>query len=335
MGEAQMGAGRIGATIGIEATGLTRAFGKDVRAVDGIDLSIERGEIYGFLGPNGAGKSTTVHLLTTLLPLTGGRARVGGYDVTRQPGRVREIIGVAMQDIALDPVLTGLEHVKLQAALHGLSRAERVSRGGELIAAVGLTAVAGRRTSTYSGGMKRRLELALALLHRPSVLFLDEPTNGLDVPSREALWEQVRKLAHEDGVTVFLTTQYLEEADQLADRVGIMDSGRIVAEASPAALKAEIGQSTIDLVPADTADLAAMEQTLAGVGTPVASRPGTLAVRVGNPTGALVDIVGILRTHGLGVDHIGVRAPTLNDVFLAKTGRLLEGAAGEPEEAVA
>ena len=225
----------------IEAIELTREFKKGPRAVDGIDLRVEPGEVYGFLVPNGAGKSTAVHMLTTLLPPTSGTARVAGHDVVSSGPAVRAAIGAALQEAALDPFLTGREHMKLQTALHGLRGAEGRERADRLIARVGLTDAADRRVGGYSGGMKRRLDLALALVHAPRILFLDEPTTGLDLQSRSALWEEVQGLASDRGVTVFLTTQYLEEADVLADRVGIIDRGRIVAEGTPEALKAEMG----------------------------------------------------------------------------------------------
>src|SRR5438552_1235840 len=207
----------------IEAEKLVREFKKGPRAVDGIDLRVEPGEIYGFLGPNGAGKSTTVLMLTTLLPPTAGAARVAGYDVVHEGQEVRATIGAALQEAALDGLLTGREHLRLQATLQALPRAERRARADELLGRVGLVEAADRKVKGYSGGMKRRLDLALALVHRPRVLFLDEPTTGLDPQSRSALWTEVGRLAREDGVTVFLTTQYLEEADVLADRVGIND----------------------------------------------------------------------------------------------------------------
>src|SRR5688572_17180174 len=209
----------------IEATELVREFKKGPRAVDGIDLRVEPGEVYGFLGPNGAGKSTTVHMLTTLLPPTSGTARVGGHDVVREGPEVRAAIGAALQEAALDPFLTGAEHLKLQTALHGMRGAEGKRRSAELLTRVGLTQAADRKVGGYSGGMKRRLDLALALVHQPRILFLDEPTTGLDPQSRSALWDEVQRLATESGVTVFLTTQYLEEADVLADRIGIIDHG--------------------------------------------------------------------------------------------------------------
>src|SRR2546425_660678 len=226
----------------IEAEGLVRQSRKGPRAVDGIDLHVDPGEIYGFLGPNGAGKSTTVHMLTTLLPPTAGSARVAGFDIVHEGPQVRRAIGAALQEAALDPLLTGREHLRLQCALHGISRAERRSRAEELLHRVGLSQAADRKVKGYSGGMKRRLDLALALVHRPKILFLDEPTTGLDVQSRSALWLEVARLAREEGVTVFLTTQYLEEADALAGRVGIIDHGRIVAEGTPDELKGQIGR---------------------------------------------------------------------------------------------
>src|SRR5438477_3786395 len=235
----------------IEASALGREFKKGPRAVDGIDLHVAPGEIYGFLGPNGAGKSTTTLMLTTLLPPTAGRARVAGYDVVQEGARVRAAIGAALQEAALGPYLTGREHMRLQTALHGLPRAERAARGAELLERVGLADAADRRVGGYSGGMKRRLDLALALVHRPRILFLDEPTTGLDIQSRTALWEEVARLAHDEGMTVFLTTQYLEEADALADRVGIIDFGKIVAEGTPATLKAEIGSPSVEVTPVE------------------------------------------------------------------------------------
>src|SRR5918911_3140456 len=243
----------------IEAQGLVREFKNGPRAVDAIDLAVATGEIYGFLGPNGAGKSTTVHMLTTLLPPTSGTARVAGHDVVREGPAVRAAIGAALQEAALDPLLTGREHLRLQASLQALPRVDRKARADALIERVGLSHAADRKVRGYSGGMKRRLDLAMALIHRPSVLFLDEPTTGLDVQSRTALWEEVGRLARDDGVTVFLTTQYLEEADALAGRVGIIDHGRIVAEGTPAELKAQIGRPTVEVTPshADDRDRAA------------------------------------------------------------------------------
>jgi ABC-2 type transport system ATP-binding protein len=318
---------------GIEAEGLVRQF-KDVRAVDGIDLSVAPGEIYGFLGPNGAGKSTTVHILTTLLPPTAGRASVAGFDVVKEGPKVRASIGAALQEAALDPLLSGRDHMRLQTALHGIPRQERAKRGDELLERVGLTLAADRRVRTYSGGMKRRLDLALALVHRPRLLFLDEPTTGLDPQSRNALWGEVGRLAKEEGVTVFLTTQYLEEADVLADRVGIIDHGRIVAEGTPAALKAEIGRPTVEVVPVDPEQRPRFADILRRFGELVQVSPNSVAVRCEHGEIDLAEIVRALDAEELRAANLQLHAPSLDDVFLEKTGRTLEGAAAEAEAEV-
>ena len=314
----------------IEARGLVREFKKGPRAVDGIDLRVAPGEVYGFLGPNGAGKSTTVHVLTTLLPPTAGTARVAGYDVAREGGRVRRAIGAALQEAALDPFLTAREHMRVQTALHGLPRAERKRRGDELIERVGLSEAADRKVGGYSGGMKRRLDLALALAHRPRILFLDEPTTGLDPQSRSALWDEVTRLATDEGVTVFLTTQYLEEADVLAGRVGIIDHGRIVAEGTPQALKADIGRPSVEAIPAEPAERDHLAAVLGRFGEDVSASPKGVAVRLAH--GDLADVVRALDGEGIEVEHLQLHAPTLNDVFLAKTGRSLEGARADAED---
>jgi ABC-2 type transport system ATP-binding protein len=319
---------------GIEVAGLVREFKGGVRAVDGIDLQVAAGEIYGFLGPNGAGKSTTVKVLTTLLPPTAGTATVAGFDVARDGAKVREAIGVALQEVALDPMLTGREHMRLQGGLQGIPRAERAARGDELLERVGLADAADRKSSTYSGGMRRRLDLALALLHNPRILFLDEPTTGLDVQSRTALWEEVARLAREEGTTVFLTTQYLEEADVLADRVGIIDRGKIVAEGTPAALKAQVSKPTVEVIPRDADDCRAVNAALAPFGEHVTERTaGSVAVRLDSGVEQLADIVRALDAANVAVAHLALHEPTLDDVFLAKTGRSLEGAAADlPED---
>ena len=317
----------------IEVEGLVKEFKKGPRAVDGIDLHVDPGEIYGFLGPNGAGKSTTVLMLTTLLPPDEGVARVAGYEVREDGARVRENIGAALQEAALDPFLTGREHMRLQTALHGLPKADRGRRGDELIERVGLADAADRKVGGYSGGMKRRLDLALALVHGPRILFLDEPTTGLDPQSRSSLWEEVERLARQDGVTVFLTTQYLEEADALAARVGIIDEGRIVAEGTPDALKAEIGQSSVEAVPADPARAGDMARVLErfGDGECPHHEADSIGVRLKGGDSSLADVVRALDAESIEVAHLQLHAPTLDDVFLAKTGRTLEGA-GEGEE---
>jgi ABC-2 type transport system ATP-binding protein len=316
---------------GIEVEGLVRTF-KSIRAVDGIDLHVDPAEIYGFLGPNGAGKSTTVHVLTTLLPPTAGTARVAGFDVVRQGPQVRGVIGAALQEVALDPLLTGSEHLRLQCALHGIPRSERPARIRELLDRVGLREAGDRKVKGYSGGMKRRLDLALALVHRPRLLFLDEPTTGLDPQSRSALWREVGRLAKEEGVTVFLTTQYLEEADVLADRVGIIDHGHIVAEGSPAELKATIGRPTVEAVPTDPEDRGRLEEILERFGEFVPASPNGVAVRLERGEITLAEIVRALDAEGIHCAQLQLHTPSLDDVFLAKTGYSLEGAGAEQPE---
>ncbi len=230
-------------TNAVTAQGLIKTFhgkkGSTVEAVRGVDLEVQKGEVFGFLGPNGAGKSTTVRMLTTLTTISGGSAQIVGVDVASDPDGVRRKIGVALQEVGLDPRQTGRELLVLQARLFGVTTTEAGKRAEELLELVELTDAADRRTKTYSGGMKRRLDLASALVHRPDVLFLDEPTTGLDPASRLVVWEEVRRI-NELGVTVFLTTQYLEEADQLCSRLAIIDGGKIVREGTPASLKADL-----------------------------------------------------------------------------------------------
>ena len=317
---------------GIEVRGLVREYKKGPRAVDGIDISVAPGEIYGFLGPNGAGKSTTVHVLTTLLPPTSGTALVAGYDVVKDGPKIRGLIGVALQEAALDPLLTARDHLRLQATLQSVPKQQRGPRAEELLHRVGLVDAADRKVAGYSGGMKRRLDLALALVHSPRILFLDEPTTGLDPQSRTDIWNEVALMRREAGVTVFLTTQYLEEADVLADRVGIIDSGKIVAEGTPAELKAEIGRPSVHAIPRSEDDRPKIAEFLAQFGEPLASTRD-VAVRLREGLG-LTDIVRAVDANGVDIADIELHAPTLDDVFLAKTGRTLEGAAEEAETVV-
>ena len=313
----------------IETHQLAREFEGGIKAVDGVDLEVAGGEIYGFLGPNGAGKTTMVRMLTTLLRPTGGRAVVAGFDVAEDPGAVRRKIGVALQEAALDPLMTGRELLELQATLHGISRREGALKGQWLLDRVGLTMAADRRVGTYSGGMRRRLDLAAALVPTPEVLFLDEPTTGLDPVSRKAIWEEVRKL-NQEGTTVFLTTQYLEEADQLADRVGIISGGRLVAEGTPQALKAEVGRPHLELCLVDQqGNESRAEQVLSRFGRPLPVRDGTLMVELQNGSSEIGPIVVALNREGLDVESLDLVHPTLDDVFVHKTGQHLEGAQEE------
>ena len=311
----------------IVVEGLVRTYPGGLTAVDGVDLAVAPGEIYGFLGPNGAGKTTTVRILTTLLRPTAGRALVAGHDVVSDAAGVRRSIGVALQEAALDPLMTGRELLALQGALHGLRRGEAQARGSELLGRVELEDAADRRLGTYSGGMRRRLDLALALVPRPRVLFLDEPTTGLDPASRAALWREVRQL-NDDGTTVFLTTQYLEEAEQLADRVGIIARGRIVAEGTPDALKERLGEPTLHVDLCDDARTDQARELLRAFGTVSEGRSGGLAVRTPQGSRAIAPVVRALDDAGIDIETVEVEEATLDDVFLAVTG---QGTAGGPD----
>jgi ABC-2 type transport system ATP-binding protein len=321
----------LSAVAAIEVQQLQRRFSDDVLAVAGIDLEVAEREIYAFLGPNGAGKTTTVRMLVTLLKPTGGSARVAGFDVSSDAPNVRRAIGVALQEAALDPLMTGRELMQLQATLHGLSRAETNRRSEALLNRVGLIEAAERRVGTYSGGMRRRLDLASALVHEPKVLFLDEPTTGLDPVSRITIWEEVRKL-NDEGTTVFLTTQYLEEADQLADRVGIIDDGRMAAEGTPTELKAQIGRPRLEIRIADGGSERA-EAILARFGERMPARDGVVMVGLEHGASEIAPVVRALDEAGLSVESLDLVKPTLDDVSVAKTGRHLEGAPEtEPQE---
>jgi ABC-2 type transport system ATP-binding protein len=310
----------------IEARALRRTFKGGIEAVREIELTVAAGEVFGFLGPNGAGKTTTVRMLCTLLPPTAGSASVAGVDVVADPAEVRRRIGVALQEIGLDPIQTGRELLELQCGLYGITGADGRARTGELLELVGLSEAADRRTKTYSGGMKRRLDLASALVHSPEVLFLDEPTTGLDPASRLTVWEELRRI-NGAGTTVFLTTQYLEEADQLCDRVAIIDAGRIVAEGTPERLKAEIGHDVVTLAlgGADAMATEAAVGELPGLERVVAEADA-LALYLEDGAGSIAEIVRRLDRERIRVGAIAVSRPSLDDVFLQATGRRLEGA---------
>jgi ABC-2 type transport system ATP-binding protein len=315
----------------VEVRELVREYKGGIRAVDGLDLDVRTGEIFGFLGPNGAGKTTVVRILTTLLRPTSGRALVAGHDVVSEGDAVRRSIGVALQEAAIDPLMTGRELLRMQGALHGLDGRGARERATDLLGRVGLTEAGDRRVGGYSGGMRRRLDLALALVHRPPVLFLDEPTTGLDPTSRAALWREVRAL-NDEGTTVFLTTQYLEEAEQLADRVGIIAQGKLVAEGTPTDLKAHVGDPTVHVELADPGAAPRAREALAPLGRLEAAQVGgdcRVALRTPAGKGAIGPVIRALDEHGVVVESVEVESPTLDDVFAAVTGSRLEGAASE------
>jgi ABC-2 type transport system ATP-binding protein len=307
----------------IRAEGLVRRFG-DLTAVDGVDLEVSEGEIYGFLGPNGAGKSTVVRMLCTLLLPSAGRARVGGLDVVDDAHDVRFSIGVALQDAALDDRMTGREILETQGRLFGLHKAEVAQRVRELGPILEVDAL-DRLVGTYSGGMKRRLDLAASLMHNPSVLFLDEPTTGLDPPSRLRVWDEVRRLNRDFGMTVFLTTQYLEEADELADRVGIINDGRLVAEGTPGELKRSIGTDVV-LAELDRDHDRAVEILRSVDGVAQVDHFGDeIVIATSNGSATLSPVALALDRAGIAVTQLSLRTPTLDDVFLEVTGTRFEG----------
>ena len=300
-----------------------RQFG-DFTAVDGIDLDIRPAEIYGFLGPNGAGKSTTVHMLCTLLAPTAGTATVSGFDVGTHPGEVRLRIGAALQEAALDPKQTGRELLRLQGLLYGLPKSAMATRVAELGELIDLADALDRPIATYSGGMKRRLDLVAALVHNPQILFLDEPTTGLDPVSRVSVWEEVARLNDQLGMTIFLTTQYLEEADELCDRVGIIDRGRIVAEGTPDELKRSVGSDVIVArIDRDAADVGAVVAKLDGV-TNVETHGQELVIATDNGSATISPVAVALSSCDVGVRDLTLRTPTLDDVFLELTGTHIE-----------
>lgn len=309
----------------ITATGLARSFG-DNQAVKSVDLVVNRGEIYGFLGPNGAGKSTTVRMLCTLLRPTGGSATVAGFDVVDGADDVRLRIGVALQEASLDEKQTGREVLELQGRMYGISGSTLSTRIAEVVDFVDIGGAIDDFVGTYSGGMKRRVDLATALLHEPEVLFLDEPTTGLDPASRAKVWEEVRRLNTELDITIFLTTQYLEEADALAGRVGIIDDGLIVAEGSPVDLKRSVGAdlivASVDAEPSTLASVSDAIRSLDQV-TDVAVHGHEVTVSATDGAAVVNDFVVALNNGGLRADTLTLRTPTLDDVFLQVTGQRL------------
>ena len=323
-----------GADRSIAAEALRRDFGQ-LHAVDGVDLEVPGGQIFGFLGPNGAGKSTLVKILTTILNATGGRATVGGYDVARQGGKVREAIGVALQDVGLDPLMTARELLMLQSELFGTPRDEARKIAERLLRTVDLDDVdPKKRSGAYSGGMKRRLDLALALVHDPRILFLDEPTTGLDPASRAAIWEEVRRLNDELGMTIFLTTQYLEEADRLADKIAIINKGRIVAQGTPEELKREVGDEVVELQFGSCEDAERAYDAVAAVAPNRQAANRELRLYFGRAAENVPELVRTLDGAGIRLQGLTIEQPSLDDVFLRVTGESLEHEVDEAAEDV-
>jgi ABC-2 type transport system ATP-binding protein len=319
----------------IEVRDLVKVYGGDTRAVDGITFSVAPGEVFGFLGPNGAGKTTTIRILATLLLATAGTARVAGFDVGTRPHEVRKRLGLAMQTPTLDPFSTGRETLELAGRLHRMPAAEVRGRSDELLELMGLGSVASKLTGTYSGGMKRRLDLASALVHRPEVLILDEPTEGLDPQSRSALWEELEKISAA-GTTMLLTTHYMEEADRLSSRLAIIDNGKIVVEGAPAELKRGVGADAVLLQlesPDGDGQLADVRRLLEGVvaADAVARHPAGIALAVANASSAIPELLRRLDGNGLHIAGLQMTQPSLDDVFMKYTGRRIrEESADQP-----
>jgi ABC-2 type transport system ATP-binding protein len=312
----------------IEARQLVKTYAvrgskRGIRALDGLDISVPRGMIYGLLGPNGAGKSTTVKVLTSLARPDSGTARVQGIDVLARPGRVRQVIGVVAQRSGADPTATGRENLMLQGRLYGLRGGAVGARADQLLGHFGLTEAAGRLVKTYSGGMQRRLDVALGLMHRPAVLFLDEPTTGLDPESRAAMWQEIGRLADNEGLTVLLTTHYLEEADRLASRLAIVDRGRVVASGTPDELKGELHGDVVQVALPAGADPSLVRSVLAGLPevreAVIAGRD--VSARSDNGAAAVPVVLAQLQRAGINAASVAVARPSLDDVYLRHTGR--------------
>ncbi len=311
-------------TNAIEAEGLEKTFGGTVRALDGVSFSVEEGTVFGLLGPNGAGKTTAVRILTTIVRPDGGSGRVLGHDVVSQAGRVRSLIGLAGQYAAVDENLTGRENIFMVGRLNHLARDICARRATELLERFGLTDAGDRTLKTYSGGMRRRLDLAAALVARPSILFLDEPTTGLDLRSRNDLWEMIEVLV-DGGTTVLLTTQYLEEADRLAQRIAVVDHGRVIAQGTPAQLKADLGATVLDIAMADPAAATGAAEVLAQVGTkPPTVEGSSIELAVDDGPRAAMEALRMLDAKAMSPTTFVLREPSLDDVFLALTGKRTE-----------
>jgi ABC-2 type transport system ATP-binding protein len=320
----------------IEATELTKSYPPDVRALDGLSLAVPAGTIFGLLGPNGAGKSTTVRILTTLSRPDSGSARVAGVDVLDEPVRIRHAIGVVAQKHGLDPEATGRENLTLQGEFHAITGADLRGRVADALERFGLGDAADRQAKTYSGGMQRRLDLAMGLIHRPQVLFLDEPTTGLDPEARAEIWHEIERMARDERITILLTTHYLEEADRLASRLAIVDRGRIVAEGSPDTLKSELEGDRI-AVELDDVDDAAARLALARVdGVGDAALDGrTLHARARDGAAAIPAVLAALDAHGVKVASVTLARPSLDDVYLRFAGRSFHRADAEHDAVAA
>jgi len=317
----------------IKAEGLTKVFNKSLVAVDHVNFSVKNGDIFGFLGPNGAGKTTTINMLITILKPTEGKASVLGFDIAKQNNEVRNVIGIVPQEYTADEDLTGLENILLCSDLYGIPRNVARERAMDLLKLVELTDFKDKKVETYSGGMRRRLELACGLINRPKVLFLDEPTLGLDVQTRTATWEYIRKLKKEFGMTLFMTTHYLEEADALCDRVAIIDHGKIVVTGSPAELKHNLGGDLITLTIKENEDVSGLIQKVEHV-KEVRKEDGAYRIKaeVGEITTPL--IIEALRKKGYAVMRLSLTEPTLNEVYLEYTGRSMRDAEESRENAM-
>ena len=311
---------------------LIKKYPGDVTAVDDISFKVNAGEVFGFLGPNGAGKSTAIKILTTLALPTTGRATVGGYDVVCEPSKVRQFAGVALQDIGLDPIMKSLELLTLQGQLFGADRKEAKARAEELLELMKLKDAVDRRVGTYSGGMRRRLDLALALVHKPEILFLDEPTTGLDPSSRRDVWEEVRRLNRELGMTIFLTTQYLEEADELAEVIAIIDQGKIQTIGSPSRLKADLGSESINVAfdSYEIAEKAKLE--LSSISDQIQIDRDIVRVYLHQAAQTIPIVVNRLQQANLSPISLTLTQPSLDDVFLKVTGERFQGQENKPVE---
>jgi ABC-2 type transport system ATP-binding protein len=320
----------------IEASSLRKTYKGEVRALDGLSFAVESGTIFGLLGPNGAGKSTAVKILTTLSRADSGEARVVGLDVARQPERVRRSIGVVAQKPGLDPEATGRENLEMQAELYGLVGTARRERVDQLLGRLGLADAAGRLAKTYSGGMQRRLDVALGLVHRPQVLFLDEPTTGLDPEARAELWREIERLAADEEMTILLTTHYLEEADRLAAELAIVDEGRVVAQGTADELKSDLRGDTlhVELVESANGDATAAASRVAGI-SELAVDGRTLRARAADGAAAIPSVITALELCGVTVASATIARPSLDDVYLRHTGRAFDQAETEPKEMAA